>query len=107
MSSKRPEPLSRTELKKILDSAIKSGAYIETFHARFDHVERQIDLNDVLYGLQRPDWKLGSPPRFDKEFWSWEYTVRTMDLEGSPLTIVISVDSRNKSFEVITRWSES
>jgi hypothetical protein len=87
--------------------AIKAGLYCgyeETIHARFDHAERKIDLNDILFGLKRSDWRLKHPPEFSNEFWQWKYTIKTQDVEGDPIVVVIAVDTRGKSFEVITRW---
>ncbi len=100
---RKPKPLTAEELKKLLDEAIESGAYCEKFHARYDHVEREIDLNDVLHGLARP-WSLDSVPKFDEDFWNYEYEVKTETIEGESLTIIVAVDPRNRSFEVITRW---
>lgn len=100
---KRPKPLKEKELRKLLHEAIGAGSYNETFHARFDHAERKIDLNDVLYGLDR-QWTLKGAA-FDDGFWQWRYEIATEDIEGNPLTVIVAVDPRNRSFEVITRWN--
>jgi hypothetical protein len=57
LEPKRPKPLSEPELRKLIADAIENGAYIESFHARFDHVERKISLDDVLHGLEQR-WSL-------------------------------------------------
>ena len=108
---KRPKPLSRRELKKLVDEALAKGAYvgyeecqIETIHARFDHSERELDVNDVLHGLKR-NWESSKPDHFEEFFWQWHYIIETEDIEGEPLAVVVAVDSLNRSFEVVTRWS--
>lgn len=100
---RKPKPLNAKELRQLLDEAIESGSYFEKFHARYDHAEREIDLNDVLHGLRR-SWSLASAPKFDEEFWNYEYQVKTETVEGKSLTVIVAVDPRNTSFEVITRW---
>lgn len=102
-AGKRPKPLEEKELRKLLSEAISSGGYVETIHARFDHVDRHIDLNDVLHGLQLSNWTLKAQ-KFDEEFWSWEYEIETETVEGEQLTAIVAVDPRNRSFEVLTRW---
>lgn len=104
---KQPKLLRINELRQLLSEAIDGGLYCgyeETIHARFDNVERKIDLNDVLFGLKRTDWQLKQPPEFSKDFWQWKYTIITQDVEGDPIVIVVAVDTKGRSFEVITRW---
>jgi hypothetical protein len=107
--AKQPKPLRVNELRPLLLQAIDSGLYCgyeETIHARFDHVERKIDLNDVLFGLKRAGWTLKGQPEFSTDFWQWKYTIKTQDIEGDPIVIVVAVDTKGRSFEVITRWRE-
>lgn len=53
----RPKPLKPFDLRTIVLAALSTeGSYIEqpmSLHARFDHPERRIDLNDVLFGLRQ------------------------------------------------------
>ena len=105
----RPKPLTTDELRKLVDDALALGAYtyrepmIESLHARFDHPERDLDVNDVLHGL-KTGWKSSRPDEFHNFHWQWTYAIKTEDIESEPLTIIIAVDSRNRSFEVVTRW---
>ncbi len=48
----------------------------ETFHARFDHLERGIQFDDVVYGIET-EWKSCRALRFNKSFWQWNYEIRT------------------------------
>jgi hypothetical protein len=108
-SGKRPDPLNESDLWSIVQEALSLKAYtfeegrIETLHAKFDHPERPIDVNDVLHGL-RKTWKFTRTEKFDTYFWQWHYAIITEDVEGTPLTVIVAVDSRNRTFEVITRW---
>jgi hypothetical protein len=108
-SGKRPNPLTQADLRKLVEEALLSSAYtyeeamIETIHAKFDHVERKLDVNDVLHGLRKV-WQSSSTHKFNQYFWQWHYAIKTEDVEGLPLTIVIAVDTRNRTFEVVTRW---
>jgi hypothetical protein len=75
----------------------------ETFHARFDHPQRGISLDDVIYGLERL-WKFDRPPVFNQKEWQWKYRIATESIDADPLVIIIAVDTSNRSFEVVTRW---
>jgi len=105
----RPSPLPQNDLRKLVDDALAKKAYtyeeamIETSHAKFDHLDRKIDVNDVLHGLRKP-WKSSRAETFCKRFWQWHYAIETEDIEGISLTIIIAVDVPDRSFEVITRW---
>lgn len=102
---KRPDPLTAAELRKIVLEAIEKGHYVgysESGHARFDNVERIIDINDVLHGLQK-QWKL-KRTEFNPKEWQWKYTIQTVDVEGEVIGLAIAVDPRNVSFEVLSRW---
>lgn len=108
MSTKgyRPPCLSEADLKAlILEALAKSPGprNLETYHARFDHLERGLDIDDVIWGLKRP-WSYKRPPEFNEDEWQWKYVIATKTIDGDDLAIVIAVDTKNKSFEVITRW---
>lgn len=103
---KRPSPLDAKALRKLVDKALEKGpwvGYSETAHATFDHPERHIDINDVLHGLEQP-WTKVRPDEFNEGEFQWKYEIVTTDIEGDELTIIIAVDTRNESFEVVTRW---
>lgn len=47
-----PKPLTCQELKKLLIDALKNEpdhCNPETYHARFDHLERGLQFDDVVY----------------------------------------------------------
>jgi len=103
---KRPDPLSDKDLRKLILEAIAKGpwtGYSESLHARFDHPERHIDINDVLHGLEK-EWIGVKVGNFSAGYGQWHYEIATSDIEGEPLTIVVAADPRNRSFEIVTRW---
>jgi len=108
ISEYRPSCLSESELRALVQDALARAPgpnNLETFHARFDHLERGISVDDVLHGLER-NWTFKRPPEFNAEEWQWKYRIATETVDGDPLTIIIAVDTANRSFEVVTRWKE-
>jgi hypothetical protein len=107
MSTKgyRPPYLSEGDLKALVRRALDEapGQPNETYHARFDHPERGITLDDVIHGLER-DWKYERTPEFNEDEWQWKYRIVTETVDGDDLTIIIAVDTANRIFEVLTRW---
>ncbi|HWR16978.1 MAG TPA: hypothetical protein VN577_19270 [Terriglobales bacterium] len=101
----RPKPLSAKEVREIVRDALEKGVYRETSHAKFDHAERMIGIQDVLYGLET-DWRSCTPDEFNPVEWQWKYRIRTRDIDGENLTIIVAVDPRSRRFEVITRFHE-
>ena len=102
----RPPSLSEAELRKLLLEALEHAPdqqNLETYHARFDHLERGISIDDVIFGLEK-DWTYERPPEFNETAWQWKYRILTETVDGETLTIIVAVDTANRSFEVITRW---
>ena len=106
---KIPSPLSEEKLKELILEAIGDAAdwhNPETFHARFGHVDRDLQTDDVLHGLER-NWKFDCPPSFDNSHWQWKYHIDTENIDGERIRIVVAVDTVDRSFEVITRWRKN
>ena len=89
-------------LLEALGNAPESGT-VETYHARFDHLERGLSADDVIHGLER-DWAFDRMPEFNKDEWQWKYRIATESIDGDEIVIVIAVDTANRSFEVVTKW---
>jgi len=104
----QPPSLTEEELKKLIQEAIDDAADIdnpETFHALFGHVDRGLQTNDVIHGLER-EWKFERPPFFNRKFWQWKYYLDTESVSGDAITIIVAVDTLRREFEVITRWKQ-
>jgi L-lactate utilization protein LutC len=104
----RPKQLSRSEVREIVLKALgDEGAYCEmqTLHSKFDHPERKIDFNDVLFGLNR-EWDEFKVDEFSEENWQWKYEIRTRDVEDREFSVVIALDPRHYRFTVVTRWPD-
>jgi hypothetical protein len=108
-SGKRPKPLKPSEVKGVILAALSDeGSYREhplSLHARFDHPERHIDFNDVLFGLKQ-QWASCKVDGFDEDNWQWKYKIKTQDIEGREFTIILALDPAAKKFTVITRWQD-
>jgi hypothetical protein len=106
-SGKKPKPLKASEVREIILGALTDeGSYCEqplSLHARFDHLERRIDFNDVLFGLKQR-WTSCRVDGFDEDNWQWKYRISTHDVEGREFTIVLRLEPKAKRFTVITRW---
>jgi hypothetical protein len=94
-----PDPLTEQELKKLVLDAINAATYAETlesYHALYGHMDRGIETDDVIHGLER-EWQFERPPQFNRNTWQWKYYI----------TIVIAVDSWRREFMTVTRWRQN
>lgn len=96
--------LSVGALRTLVRSAIEKGYYRESFHAEYEHPERNISADDVLHGLDREDWSLAKPPEWSEDYGQWKYLIKTLDVEGEELHVLIAAMPDYNRFEVITRW---
>ena len=96
-------PLSDDKLREFLKGAIEDGDYTESFHSEHDHPDRDVSVDDVLHGLQQK-WEHFQEPDFNQEHGNWKYYIKTTDIEGEVLHIIIAVCLKNRRFKVITRW---
>jgi len=108
-SGQRPKPLKPFQVREVILAALgDEGSYREqplSFHARFDHHDRKIDFNDVLFGLKE-EWRACEAEGFDEDNWQWKYRIRTRDIEEREFTIILRLDPAAKKFTVITRWPD-
>ena len=105
-AAKRPKALTPAGVKIVVDKALSDeGSYCEmpTFHSSFDHPERKIDFNDILFGLSRR-WNSCKADAFNEDEWQWKYKIVTQDIEGRDFTIVIALDPKHNRLTIITRW---
>ncbi len=76
---------------------------MQTIHSAFDHPERKIDFNDVLFGLKR-EWNGFRVCGFNKDEWQWKYEISTQDIDEREFTVVIAIDPQYNRFAIVTRW---
>jgi hypothetical protein len=79
------------------------GYYRESFHSEYERAYRDISPDDIAHGIECRDWVLSKEPDYDSEHQSWEYLIRTVDIEGEELHLKIAVDMRCQRFEVISK----
>jgi FPC/CPF motif-containing protein YcgG len=104
----KPKPLSAPELKKLMVEYLQKAPDTdnpESWHALFHHLERGIQTDDVIYGI-KADWKRFKVLPFKEYFWQWNYRIETQNADEKSLTLVVAVDTANREFEVITRWTD-
>ena len=103
-SEEHPPALSEHALRQLIRVALIRGYYSETMHAEDEHPERNISVDDVIYGLERQDWTLKKQPDYDEKHRSWEYLISTVDIDDKELTVKVAAFPDDKRFEIITRW---
>src|ERR1700761_8433549 len=102
-----PPSLTEDELRKLLLDAIENAPgdkNPETFHARFGHLERGLTTDDVIHGIEG-SWTYERQPKFNKDHWQWVYRLAAKTIDDEDLTIIVAVDTANRTFEVLTRWN--
>jgi hypothetical protein len=97
-------PLTERALRDLIRVTLEKGYYTESLHRANDHPERNISLDDIIHGLERDGWKFRKTPDWDDEHASYEYLIRTVDIEGEELTIKLAAYPREKRIKVITAW---
>ena len=79
--------------------AMDRGYYREFLH----HPERNISVDDVLHGVERSDWALAGAEWHERSR-NYRYKIRTCDVEGDELTLIVEVFPADKRVEFITAW---
>jgi hypothetical protein len=100
----QPKPLSGAALRQLIAKAVEKGWVRETFHSEHERAHRNISDEDILYGLERADWIIVSPPDYDKEHNSWEYLIKTCDLDGVELHLKVVPGPADGTVKVITKF---
>jgi hypothetical protein len=103
---KKPKSLEQGAVRKVVLTALSNdGYYVESFslHSRFDHPERHLSIDDILNGL-KIEWRGCKVDEFNDEEWQWKYLIKTADIEGFPLVIVVALDPKNNRFTVVTSF---
>ena len=100
----RPLALSPNALRNLIQAALSRGFFDESEHAEFDHPERNLSTDDILYGLKQSDWVYAKEPDFDTVHNTWEYLIRTKDVEGNELEIKLAAYPDYNRIRIITRW---
>ena len=101
-----PKCLTEDQLKTLLSEATENFGETdnpETFHALYGHTDRGIETDDVLHGLAL-EWQFERPPQFNKSHGQWKYYIATESIDGDQITVIITVDTLRRNFEVVTRW---
>jgi len=80
--------------------ALEKGYYTESLH----HPERNISIDDVIHGVEWDGWTLMGSPQWFEDRGCYRYRIRTVDIEGDELTIIIAAFPGEKRVGFITAW---
>ena len=102
LSSKR-KPLSPAALRQFLEKALDKGWVKERYHSDVDRAYRNISDDDVAHGLELSSWVIEKtePAR---EAGLFKYTIRTADIEGDELRLVVLPLIATGRVEIITKY---
>jgi hypothetical protein len=104
LSYEKPKgkPLSEIALRQAIAKALEKGWVRESCHCN-DRAYRNISDQDVAYGLEWSGWVFERPPDYDERHESWEYLIRTCDLDDNELHLKISPNG-TEGITVITKY---
>jgi hypothetical protein len=105
LSSTGPgKPLTEAGLRQLITKALDKGFISESPHSSEDRAYRNISDDDMRYGLERGDWTIEKPPNYDQGHHSWEYLIRTVDIEGDELHLKVAAYPADNRIAVITKY---
>jgi hypothetical protein len=102
----KPKALDAKGVRKVVAAALSNqGYYIESFsfHSRFDHPERHLSIDDIIFGLKK-EWRACKVDGFNDDEWQWKYRIKTHDIDGHKLIVVVGLDTKNIRFTVVTTF---
>jgi hypothetical protein len=100
----RPRSLSANALRNLIQIAMARGYLVESEHAESHHPERNISIDDVIFGLKQPNWILARAPDWDNDHNNWEYLVKTVNIEGDALEVKLAALPEFNKIVVVSRW---
>ncbi len=98
---KKPKPLSGVALRQYIVKALDKGWIRESYHSEIERASRNISHDDLLCGLEA-DWLL-EEARYSEAHGSFSYTLKTVDIDGDELHVVVCPDS-NMTLKVVSKW---
>lgn len=102
--NEQSKPMSEAGLRQAVSKAIAKGFIREMPHSEKDRAYRNISDEDVRHGLERKTWTLARIPNYDNDHKSWEYLIKTVDIEGDELHLKIAVYPADNRICVITKY---
>jgi hypothetical protein len=102
-----PQPLSDDELRALILEALEKAPddrNPETFHALYDHLDRNLSTDDVIHALEG-EWSVARSA-FNKHEWQYKYEIDGISIDGDPITIIVAVVTKRREFTVVTRWRD-
>ena len=95
--------MDEDSLRLLVMRVVNGGGTVrETWHSKYDRAYRNITMHDIVCGL-RYSWVCTSQS-WDDEHCSWEYELKTVDVEGDDLTLRITANQELERVEIITKY---
>lgn len=101
--TKKAKPLLAIALRQFLKKALDRGWYEEAYHPKVERAFRNISDEDLVHGLELSTWVIEkTEPAREKGL--FKYTIRTADIEGVELHIVVLPFLETQRFKIITKY---
>jgi len=97
-------PFDEARLRAFVREALSSGLVREVPHSRIGRAHRKISNRDIIHALEYEHWKLDREPLFDAGRERWRYRIRSEDIEGDELILVISPRVEKCLLEIVTKF---
>lgn len=91
-------------LRQFIAKALDKNWIREGFHSEVDNAYRNISDEDLRYGLERSDWCVEGDPEPAEEKGRFKYIIRTVDIEGDELHIVVLPNTDTGTLKIITKY---
>lgn len=82
-------PLTEQELNSEVRRLVRHGNLMQSSHLKEDRKYRNITHEDICQGLDLKSWTLKGSPEWDETHKNWKYTIKTHDIEGYELVLVV------------------
>ncbi len=99
-----PNALSEAALRQFIRKALEKGWVREAFHSEFERAYRNISDDDVRHALSSKDWTLERQPAWSEEHKNFVYVVRSADVEGEELHLVVTPNVDTGTLKIITKY---
>ena len=91
--------MTEDEVKKCFRKIVKYGCIQPSKHCRERMLERQINMDDILYVLL---WGIVTDIEYSKDHNSWQYKVQGKDIDGESLVFVAGIYEDCQAVRCIT-----
>ena len=91
--------LSISEAQALIREIARTGSVVPTYHAKYDHPERNYDSQDIEHILR--NGVVTREPEYDQKRQDWKYRVEGNTIDGD-LAVAITVIVNQYELSVVT-----